>query len=64
MKCYICDRSLEGDEIKIDPNYGTFDPCGTCLTIIGEVFEPLDEDEVTYILDEEWGDFLSNEEKT
>ncbi len=48
MKCYLCDRTLENDEIKHEPEYerGGFSPCGSCLAIIDEIFEPLDEDEI------------------
>lgn len=53
MKCYICDRTLAQDEIKYSPKYGhgNFDPCGHCLGIIDEVFEPLDEDEIDWIIE-------------
>lgn len=48
MKCYICDKTLGNDEIKHDPKYGhgNYDPCGSCMEIIGEVFEPLTEEDV------------------
>lgn len=48
MKCYVCDRTLENDEIKHEPEYerGGFAPCGTCLAIIDEVFEPLPEEDI------------------
>ena len=38
MRCSICDKALGESEIKIDPRYGTFDPCTECLTIISETF--------------------------
>ncbi len=39
---------MSNDEIKHDPKYGhgNYDPCGKCMTIIGEIFEPMDETEV------------------
>lgn len=58
MHCYICDRQLGNDEIKYDPKYGhgNFDPCGTCLEIIGEIFEPDDEDEIARQIEIEWAE--------
>lgn len=48
MKCHICDRQLSPDEIKMTPAYGKggFSPCGTCLTVIKEVFEPSSEEDL------------------
>lgn len=60
MKCYICDKTLEQDEIKLHPLIKKWEPCGTCLAVIGEVFEDgLDEDEVTRLLTIEWGDIVA-----
>ncbi len=58
MKCYICNATLANDEIKHNPKYGhgDFDPCGTCLGVIGEIFEPVDENEMNYIILNELGD--------
>ena len=54
MRCSICDRVLQPDEVKLNSQYGEFDPCGTCLAVIDDVFsDPLDEDEVTYLLEHE-----------
>lgn len=66
MKCYICDRDLAQDEIKLHPEIKKWEPCGTCLHIISEVFDDgLDEDEITELLLDEWGDYLSPiDEKT
>ena len=52
MHCHICDRPLAADEIKTTPKYGRggFAPCGTCLEIIENVFEPLEETEIDYAL--------------
>lgn len=30
MRCYICDKRLEPNEIKLDKD-GTYKPCNTCL---------------------------------
>lgn len=48
MKCAICDSNLSNDEIKYDPKYGrgNFDPCGTCLTVIDDLFSDLTEEEI------------------
>ena len=46
MKCFICDKDMTVEEIKIDPRYGTFDPCGTCLTVISEVFGEEGDEEI------------------
>ena len=53
MKCYCCDRPLGADEIKHNPKYGrgNFDPCGVCLEIIENVFEPLPDEEIIFELD-------------
>lgn len=64
MRCYICDRALSETEIAEDPRHGTFDPCSTCLTIISEIFsDPLDEDEITYLLEEEEPEVFSSDKK-
>lgn len=48
MRCHICDRPLQNDEIKHDPKYGrgNFDPCGTCLEVSDNLFEPPSEEEI------------------
>jgi cytidine deaminase len=48
MHCHICDRELSPDEIKMTPAYGRgdFAPCGTCLAVIEEVFEPDSEEDL------------------
>ncbi len=62
MRCAICDRQLSVEEIKIDPRYETYDPCGTCLEVIENVFsDPLDEDEITRLLEEEWPEVYEHE---
>lgn len=44
MKCHICDKTLGESDVKMDPRYGTFDPCPTCLIAISEVFGEEDEE--------------------
>lgn len=53
MKCYICDKTLAQDEIKMTPEYkkGGFAPCGTCQQEIDEVFAEGDEDEGLSLVD-------------
>ncbi len=64
MKCYICDAQLGKDEIKMRPKYGHggFEPCGHCLSIIEEVFEPLNEEEIDRQIDIELSDGLAEYE--
>lgn len=54
MRCFICDSVLQDSEIKVNPDHQDFDPCGTCLEIIEEVFEPLDEEEIRRQIEIEW----------
>lgn len=55
MRCHICDVELKTDEIKVHPQIKEFEPCGTCLQIISEVFEDgPDEEEITKQLEAEW----------
>lgn len=54
MRCEICDAELKVEEIKIDPRYGTFDPCNVCLTAISEVFGEEGDQEET-LLEEDDG---------
>lgn len=57
MRCYICNTILKPEEIQIHPQIKAFEPCGTCLEVISEVFDDkLEEDEVTKLLVEEWGE--------
>lgn len=54
MRCFICDSVLNDNEIKVNPEHKDFDPCGKCLEIIEEVFEPLDEEEIRRQIEVEW----------
>jgi cytidine deaminase len=38
MRCHICNAVLSEKEIQINRDHGDFDPCGTCLEVIDEVF--------------------------
>jgi ferredoxin len=42
MRCAICNAQL--NHVSFNRDHGDIDPCGTCLTIIREVF-PADVDE-------------------
>lgn len=54
MRCAICDRTLNPNEIKYNKDHDEFDPCGVCLEIIGEVFEDnLEEDEIRVLVEQD-----------
>lgn len=53
MRCHICDASLGETEVKFNRKHDEFDPCGTCLTIIGEIFEDYVEPEEEKQVDED-----------
>lgn len=53
MKCFICDKTLSGDEVQFDRDHQEWDPCGTCLDVINNVFEPKSEEEIDWELAEE-----------
>lgn len=47
MRCGICDVTLSPDEIKRHPGVrGGYEPCGHCLEVIADVFEPDSEEEI------------------
>lgn len=58
MRCRICNTLLQENEIKWNHDHEDWEPCGTCLAIIEEVFEPLDEEEINRQLE-----FELNEEE-
>ena len=53
MRCHICNSVLLEGEIKEDPRFKDFSPCGKCQAIIDEVFEPLSEEEISTEIDNE-----------
>jgi len=54
MRCHICDNTLSGEQVSWSRLHQEWEPCPTCLIAISEVFtDPLDEDEITYLLDKE-----------
>lgn len=46
MKCHICDNTLGESEVKYNLRYEEFEPCGTCLREINEVFEDFVEKDI------------------
>lgn len=54
MRCRICDVVLSPESTHWNSDHEEYDPCPTCLMIIAEVFDdPLDEDEITWLLEHE-----------
>jgi hypothetical protein len=52
MKCFICNKTLESEEIKQNRDHKDFDPCRGCLEVIYHVFEdPVSEDDVDRLLE-------------
>lgn len=45
-RCYICDRILSPEEIQFNRDHDDFDPCGTCLEVINDLFNHDDEEEI------------------
>lgn len=65
MRCHICNATLGDSEVRFNKDHDDWEPCGTCLTIIAEVFEdPLDEEEVDFALDDEFADDYSDLENS
>ena len=58
MKCFICDATLSKDEVRYNRDHQEFDPCGTCLQAIAEVFEQKDEEQIDKELTEDQIDRL------
>lgn len=55
MRCYICNATLSPAEIKMNSDTETWEPCGRCLEAIRGVFNDYDEDEITAMLEFEFG---------
>lgn len=54
IRCHICNAVLPPDGVSYSKDHEEFNPCGTCLMEIKEVFtDHLDEDEIEYTLLEE-----------
>lgn len=55
MRCYICDAILSKDEAQYAPHNDRhkWEPCGSCLAQIDEVYDdPLSEEEIDRLI--EW----------
>lgn len=37
MRCYICDRALDDENVQYNQDHQDFDPCPTCLTVIEDL---------------------------
>lgn len=37
MRCHICDKILEDDQVQYNTDHQDFDPCPKCLTIIEDL---------------------------
>ena len=44
MRCNICNNVLSEKEIQYNSVFESFDPCGTCLQEIAEVYEDYPDD--------------------
>ena len=62
MRCEVCDKTLSETEVSYNNDCQQWEYCTTCLIAIAEIFEDhMTDEEVSFALDEEWGDFLSEE---
>ena len=53
MRSHICNATLGEAEVKFNSLFEEWDPCSRCLAIIGEVFEPMSEEEIDEALENE-----------
>jgi hypothetical protein len=37
IKCFICNRTLEEDQVQFNENHKDYDPCPTCLDVIEDL---------------------------
>lgn len=37
MKCFICDRTLEDDQVHYNEEHQDYDPCPTCQQVIDDL---------------------------
>lgn len=57
MRCHICDATLSAEQIQWNRDHEDWDPCGTCLEVINNVFEHASEEEIDYQLSMELEEF-------
>ncbi len=55
MRCNICNSVLSPAEIKMNADTDKWEPCGKCLEVIRGVFNDDDEDQITTMLQYEFG---------
>jgi ferredoxin len=46
MRCHICNATLSPAEVQYNRDHEDWDPCGTCLDAIGDIFNDDDEDAI------------------
>lgn len=39
MKCYICDKTLDDEQVSFNEDYQSFDPCATCLMAVEDILD-------------------------
>lgn len=49
MKCHVCDKTLSDKEVQWNRDHQDWDPCGTCLEVINNLFEHPSEEEIDEI---------------
>lgn len=54
MRCHICDKTLSDKEVNYNNDHQDWEPCGSCLQAISEVFTSDSEEQITKQLDSEW----------
>lgn len=37
MRCYICDKILEDDQVQYNEDHKDYDPCQTCLNAVEDI---------------------------
>lgn len=52
-KCFICDKTLSAEEVQWSVLHNDFEPCGTCLMAISEIFNDQSDEEITHELEHE-----------
>lgn len=58
MRCYICDRVLDDENVQYNELHKDYDPCPTCLAVIEDLCGFGDRPTVT---EDEFGDDLLDE---
>lgn len=37
MRCFICDRTLEADQVQYNQDHQDYDPCPSCLAVVEDI---------------------------